>query len=537
MPQPQADAIVALPPDERYQRLLSMTPVQLIALRKAERGPNEGKLAEGMTPLQRETLLALAGTNRMLMAEVIGSRLLRDIYSDRQIEAVMTDFWLNHFNIYSGKNGQEPSMLPDFEKTVRQHALGHFEDLLIATAMSPAMLMYLDNATSVGPDSLAASRAKKSNAKKSDLGLNENYARELMELHTLGVTGGYTQKDVTEVAKVFTGWTLDRPNDGGNYNFTVNRHQPGPKTVLGKTISENGEKEGLEVLHMLASSPATAHFISTELAQRFVADTPPPALVDRMVKSYLSSNGDIKAVLRTMIHSPEFFNTATVHAKLKTPLEYVTSAVRVSGADVTNPAPLAQALNQLGMPLYGCQPPTGYKWDEETWLSSSALVNRMNFALSLSTNRVPGTTIDWTRDLQTTSSGQLKAVALNTSVEPPAMAPEQKELKLESRLLDGPASEQTRSAVISQGNDNTAQAAAQQFQSGTARPLTDAEKTAMKQDQIDMAMAGRAPAGKGQGGNQRALGALPLKPGPAPLDKQAAAMAGLLLGSPEFQRR
>jgi uncharacterized protein (DUF1800 family) len=539
MPKAAVDSIVSLTPNDRYGRLLSMPAADLIALRKGARGPLESKLTDGMTPLQKETLLALSGTNRMMNAETQGSRLLRDIYSQRQLEAVMTDFWLNHFNVFSGKNGQEPSLLPEYEKVVRANSLGKFEDLLIATAQSPAMLMYLDNATSVGPDSLAATRARRNQKNKQDLGLNENYARELMELHTLGVNGGYTQHDVTEVAKVFTGWTLDRPYDGGSYNFNVNRHQPGSKTVLGKTVSEGGENEGYQVLHMLATSPATAKFISTELAQRFVSDTPPPAMVDRMTKAFLSSNGDIKVVLRAMVHSPEFFSTTTANAKLKTPLEYVTSAVRASGAEVSNPLPLIQSLQQLGMPIYGCQPPTGYKWDEATWLSSSALINRMNFALSLSTNRIGGAAVDWTPTL-TSGPATIRPVALTTGAGTADPETIRKESLLEGRLFETPVSAQTRAAVISQGNDDTAQQAAAQFSRGTTRPLTDAEKQAQQQDRLDAMMMGKGKgptAVKGRAGPQRGLGAAPIKPGPAPADKQAAAMAGLLLGSPEFQRR
>ncbi len=540
MARPQVEAILALPPDERYARLLSMPPADLIALRKAARGPMEARVAEGMTPLQKETLLALSGTNRMINAEVQGSRILRDIYSERQVEAVMTDFWLNHFNVFSGANGQIPSLLPDYELTVRTHALGKFEDLLVATAQSPAMLLYLNNATSMGPNSPAAMRAKRNPKNKTEMGLNENYAREVMELHTLGVTGGYTQKDVTELAKVFTGWTLDRPYDGGDYNFNINRHEPGPKTILGKTIQPSGEEEGYQALHMLATSPATAHFISLEIAQRFVSDVPPQAMVDRMAKTFLSSGGDIKAVLRTMVHSPEFFTTATENAKLKTPLEYVTSAVRASGADVTNPLPLVQSLQQLGMPLYGCQPPTGYKWDEATWLSSSALVNRMNFALTLSTNRIGGATVDWTPALSSAPAA-IRPVSLTTSsatTDPEAL---RKEAQLEAVLFEAPVSAQTRTAVISQGTDATAQQAAQQFAGGSApRQLTDAEREAQQQDRLDAMMAGKVkglPPQKGQAGPQRGLGAAPVKVGPPPADKQAAAMAGLLLGSPEFQRR
>ena len=538
MPKAEVDSLESLPPDIRYGRLLSMPPADLIALRKGARGPLEAKLTDGMSPLQKETLLALSGTNRMINAETQGSRLLRDIYSQRQLEAVMTDFWLNHFNVFIGANGQIPSVLPDYEQTIRAHALGRFEDLLVATAQSPAMLMYLNNATSMGPNSIAAMRANRNPKNKQDLGLNENYAREVMELHTLGVNGGYTQKDVTELAKVFTGWTLDRPNDGGAYNFNMNRHEPGPKTVLGKTIQPSGEEEGYQALHMLATSPATAHFISTEIAQRFVSDNPPPAMVDRMAKAFLASNGDIKQVLRVMVHSPEFFTTATVNAKLKTPLEYVTSAVRASGAEVTNPQPLIQSLQQLGMPLYGCQPPTGYKWDEASWLSSSALINRMNFALSLSTNRIGGANVDWTPAL---ASGAPTIRPVSLTLHSGAADPEaiRKESLLESRLFETPVSAQTRTAVITQGNDATAQQAAQQFSASGQRQLTDAEKQAQQQDRLDLMMAGKVKGPLPQKGEAppRGIGAVAAKPGPAPADKQAAAMAGLLLGSPEFQRR
>ncbi len=501
LPQAQVDGLLATPPAQRYAEVMRLPIDQLIALRKGLKG-QEGKLADGFTPLQRETLASLSGTNRMISAELFGSRLLTDIYSTHELEAVMTDFWLNHFNIYIKKNGQMPSLLPQFQQTVQQHALGHFEDLLLATARSPAMLLYLDNAQSAGPDSIAAStNPKNPNAKKKrDVGLNENYARELMELHTLGVNGGYTQKDVTEVAKVFTGWTTDKPADGGEFTYNDRRHQPGDKTVLGKTIHDSGEIEGEQVLHLLATSPATAHFLSLELAERFVADTPPPALVERMASTFLKSSGDIRAVLRTMVHSPEFFAPQTARAKLKTPLEYIVSAVRVTGADVTNPQPLAHALEQLGMPLYGCQPPTGYKWDSETWLSSSALISRMNFALALSSNRVGGT-----------------VVTLPPAAEV-AADPAQKEEALEVAVLSGPASAQTRHAVLSQSTDASVQQAARDF---NASPPVERQRGMKSIVQV----------------RSNALAAPATKPGAPPTDKQGSAMLGLLLGSPEFQRR
>ncbi len=426
-----------------------------------------------MTPIQRETLAALQGSPRMIGAELLQSRMLRDVYSERQLEAVMTDFWLNHFNVYVRKNQNEPYMLPAYEReTIRPNALGKFEDLLVATAKSPAMLMYLDNWQSIGPDSVAAKNggrfaqlAKNPQVKQAlkDRGLNENYARELMELHTLGVQcevsadrpvsmldkacgQGYTQQDVTEVAKVLTGWTIDRPNCGGEFQFEERRHEPGNKTVMGTVIAgsnfteqrgmgmgvgfrraggggacgdginpgdQRGMNEGLHVLHMLATSPATAKFISTKLAVRFVSDTPPPALVDRMAKAFTASGGDIKTVLRTMFDSPEFWSPEVYRAKMKTPEEFVISAVRASGADVKNAMPLVQALDKLGMPLYGMQTPNGYSWMAETWVNTGDLVSRMNFALGLSSDRIPGVQTDWTRLLGQTSGG-MEPVALKT---------------------------------------------------------------------------------------------------------------------------
>src|SRR5882757_5000417 len=231
--------IINLPPDQRMQRLLSMQPKELIAFRRSLSRRELVDAAAGLSPEQREILAALPGSARMVGGELLQSRLVRDIYSDRQLEAVMTDFWLNHFNIYVKKNQNEPFLLPAFERDViRPRALGKFENLLVATAQSPAMLVYLDNWQSIGPGSMAAQRAAQRQERNSDakgklLGLNENYARELMELHTLGVGGGYTQADVTQVAKVFTGWTIDRPYRGAAYGFEPNRHEPGTKQVLG----------------------------------------------------------------------------------------------------------------------------------------------------------------------------------------------------------------------------------------------------------------------------------------------------------------
>ena len=538
----EAVKIINLPPDQRVKQVLAMEPAEFIDFRKSLSQAELGALVEGLNPNQREIIGSLQGSPRLIGTELLQTRLLRDIYSDRQLEAVMTDFWLNHFNVYVRKNQNEPYLLPAYERdVVRSRALGKFEDLLVATAQSPAMLMYLDNWQSIGPDSPAAKNgkrfadlAKNPQAKQAlkDRGLNENYARELMELHTLGVQcevsadrpvsdlpktcgNGYTQKDVTEVAQVLTGWTIDRPNRGGEYHFEERRHEPGSKTVLGAKISENGEREGLQVLHMLATSPATAQFISNKLAVRFVSDTPPQALVDRMAKAFVASDGDIKTVLRTMFQSPEFWAPEVYRAKVKTPLEFVASAVRASNADVVNGIPLVQSLEKLGMPLYGMQTPNGYSWTAEPWVSTSALVNRLNFALVLSGNRLPGTRTDWTRYLgsDVMHTALVKPVGF-TGTAPDDMAV-MKERKLEGLLLGQPVSDQTRQTVLKQFEDATAQ---QQAERNFPIKATDPEM-----------LAGALPGGSmAYQENQLKL---------PPLDQQAAVMAGLLLGSPEFQRR
>jgi uncharacterized protein (DUF1800 family) len=531
----EAVKIINLPPDERMRRILAMPPNELVAFRRSLSQRELADAAEGLSPIQRETLLALQGSPRMIGAELLATRMLRDVYSERQLEAVMADFWLNHFNVYIRKNQNEPYLLPAYERDViRPNALGKFEDLLVATAKSPAMLMYLDNFQSIGPDSQAARNAPRiarfvqnpqvKQALK-DRGLNENYARELMELHTLGVQcevsadrpvsmldkacgQGYTQQDVTQVAKVLTGWTIDQPYRSGGYQFEERRHEPGSKTVLGKTIGENGEREGMQVLHMLATSPATAKFISTKLAVRFVSDTPPPALVDRMAKAFLASDGDIKTVLRTMFDSPEFWSPGVYRAKVKTPEEFVVSAVRASGADVKNAIPLVQALDRLGMPLYGMQTPNGYSWMAEPWVNTGDLVSRMNFALGLSGDRVPGVETDWSRVLGASGAG-VETAALTSSTTNEAAAA--KEAKLEIALLGQLVSEKTRSTVL------------QQFQNQAMQQQAVKDFSIRPNDFEPMA--------------QVLNPARPRQLLRAPQDREAAMMAGLLLGSPEFQRR
>jgi uncharacterized protein (DUF1800 family) len=402
------DRLLKLPPDDRYKAIMKMPVEERLDLAKTYKSPRAMQLVDDMKPEQRETVEAMIQPQAVL-GELAEAKLLRAIYSGRQLDEVMTDFWFNHFNVFIGK-GPDRYMINAYEREViRPHALGKFKDILAATAKSPAMLFYLDNWQSVGPNSdLAlygpqrrmgrrgrfARPRPQQQAKNRPSGLNENYAREIMELHTLGVDGGYTQKDVTELAKVLTGWGIEQPQLGGSFRFNERAHEPGPKYVLGRKIGEHGEKEGEEMLDILAHHPSTAKFISRKLAMRFVSDTPPQSLVDRMADTFLKKDGDIREVLRTMFHSPEFWATGAYRAKMKTPFEFVASAARASGADIQNALPLVGTLNRMGMPLYAMQPPTGYSMKAEAWVNSSALLNRMNFALQLASGRLPGTSLD-----------------------------------------------------------------------------------------------------------------------------------------------
>jgi uncharacterized protein (DUF1800 family) len=369
------------------------------------------------TPEQMEA----ARRQREVLAELSEQKILRAVFSERQLEEVMTDFWFNHFNVFAGK-GATQVYLTEYERDViRPHAFGKFRDLLEATATSPAMLFYLDNWQSADPNAEArndtprmprggafgnpfgragrppimfppAPRPQQNpNAQRPKRGLNENYGRELMELHTLGVDGGYTQDDVVAVARCFTGWTIAEPRRGGGFRFEPKMHDPGEKIVLGHKIKAGGGREdGEKVLDILATHPSTARFISTKLARRFVSDTPPASLVDRAAARFRETDGDIREVLRTILTSPEFFAAEAYRAKIKTPFEFVVSAVRATGSNVVSALPLVQTVRQLGMPLYFCQPPTGYADRAEAWVNTGALLNRMNFAVAMVNGRLRG---------------------------------------------------------------------------------------------------------------------------------------------------
>jgi uncharacterized protein (DUF1800 family) len=491
----EVQQLASLPPDERFKKILAMQIDEQVFFASSLRGGRGQEFLEGLSPKQKETLLAMNNPAAVVTGELERAKLLRAIYSQRQFEEVMTDFWFNHFNVFVDK-GLDRLMVTSYERDViRPHALGKFEDLLVATAKSPAMLFYLDNWLSVGPNSAQAlgiplrpngpygrRYPPRPNAGKRPSGLNENYGRELLELHTLSVNGGYSQRDVTEVAKVFTGWTIEKPAEGGGFKFEPRMHEPGPKFVLGHRIKPKGEDEGLEVLHQLATSPQTAHFISLKLAERFVSDDPPTALVDRMAKTFLKQKGDIREVLNTLFHSPEFWDDTRQRAKVTTPLEFVASAVRATGAEIDEVQPLVGQLNRMGMPLYGAQPPTGYSMKAETWVSSSALLNRMNFALALTSGKIKGVKVD---------VAQLAGSGAPPSDSDAALS------ALEASLVVGGVSRQTHDSIVAQ--------------------IEAAGKNGAQQKADNKAGPG--------------------KPGDAARPADVSTIAGLLLGSPEFQRR
>jgi uncharacterized protein (DUF1800 family) len=329
--------------------------------------------------------MAMAGP-RIVILELQQARLLRAVYSRRQLFEVMADFWSNHFNIFAAK-GADRWLVTTYDRdTIRPYALGKFRDLLRATAQSPAMLYYLDNWLSAAPN--ANARLGPNNRKR---GLNENYAREIMELHTLGVGGGYTQKDVLEVARCFTGWTIQRPRGEGEFVFDRRIHDNGEKIVLGTRIAPGGGvDDGMKVIDILARHPATARFIATKLARRFISDEPPASIIDRAADTFRQTDGDVAMVLRTIINAPEFVAPEAYKAKVKKPLEFVASALRASGAETQITPQLLRYVGRMGEPLFLAQPPTGYPDEGASWVSADMLLTRMNFASDLVANRIPG---------------------------------------------------------------------------------------------------------------------------------------------------
>jgi uncharacterized protein (DUF1800 family) len=407
-----------LTPDQ-LRTLRQGTPIERVAFFESLPRETQDEAIAAMAPQMRQGMFPFAspdlrrrieltnGPAQVVARDLSEAKVLRAVYSNRQLNEVLADFWYNHFNVYLEK-GADRYLVTEYERdAIRPHVLGRFRDLLEATAKSPAMLFYLDNWQSVGPDAL-----RPRNTKQARRGLNENYGRELLELHTLGVDGGYTQKDVTEVARCFTGWTINQPQRGGKFIFNPRLHDNGAKIVLGVTIpAGGGESDGERLLDIVAHHPATARFISRKLAQRFVADDPPVSLVDRMAETFQKSDGDIREVLRTMLASREFWSEGAYRSKMKSPLEMVASAVRAVNGDVDFAFPLVNQVAQLGEPLYRKQEPTGYSNSSEEWVNTAGLLARMNFALQLADNKVPGVKVD---SADAAKPGELAGISLGS---------------------------------------------------------------------------------------------------------------------------
>ena len=346
---------------------------------------------------------------QMVVTELQRAALLRAVYSERQLYEVMVGFWENHFSIFANKDDDRYLLTSYDRDTIRPFALARFRDLLGATAHSPAMLFYLDNWRSSVARPYPARDGKPAGV---DGGLNENYARELMELHTLGVDGGYSQKDVQEVARCFSGWTIQKPNEEGLFLYRPGLHDNGEKIVLGHKIPAGGAMaDGERVLDILATQPATAHFIATKLARRFISDDPPSSVIDRAAAVFLKTDGSIRETLRSIVTSPEFFSPATYRAKVRSPFEYVAAAMRALNADTDGDRPVLDAIGRMGQPVFGRITPDGYADRADQWLSSGAMVARFNFANALATNRMKGTTIDVSKLLPGVDQANRDAVA------------------------------------------------------------------------------------------------------------------------------
>jgi uncharacterized protein (DUF1800 family) len=465
---------------------------------------------------------------RRIAGEMQSTRVARAVLSERQLQEVMTDFWLNHFNVYIQKGGPERYLLTSFENnSIRPNALGKFRTLLGAVAHDPAMLFYLDNwqsqADSKRPRLVAQNVARSralvqarglqpqqaqalQAAGRRRGGLNENYGRELLELHTLGVDGGYTQADVIDAARILTGWTMKQPAAGGGFNFVPAMHDAGEKTVLGHRFpAGHGEEEGEQLLDIVASHPATAHYIAFKLARRFVSDVPPATLVDRAAATFLRTHGDIRAVMTTIVTSPEFFSTAAYRSKVKTPFEVVVSALRALDAKPDPTPRTAQVVATLGQPLWGHQAPNGWPETGDQWMNTGAILNRINFGLALASNRVPGVSVAaWS------GAQSLQSLPLEQQVDGVVKA-----------LLGGEASPDTRSILLS-GENPFLRSAAALDTTPVAVTTPDPDDPTMAPEMVRRNP--RAPA------RDRAFGPLP----PA---KGLAQVVGLAIGSPEFQRR
>ena len=360
-------------------------------------------------------------TEKKLIEQVTSQKIVRAVYTKNQLQEVMTSFWFNHFNVSFDKKIGTQFMLGYERDVIRPNALGKFSDLLLATAKSPAMLIYLDNFNNMIAGSPGAKAGVVTVAGKKPTGVNENYAREVMELHTLGVDGGYTQSDVTEAARVLTGWTVipfgkvpeknqmlkklnsDSPAElelsgivhDHDFLFLLNRHDQEAKAIMGKHFpAQGGYEEGVELLDMLAHHPSTAQFISKKIATRFVQDNPPDALIQRMAKTFSDEDGNIRKVLLTMVSSPEFWHKEAIREKTKSPVELIASSIRALNATITDPRPLIALCASMGEKVYYYPAPTGFPDRATYWISTGSLLARMNFGLAIAAGKVNGVKYD-----------------------------------------------------------------------------------------------------------------------------------------------
>ena len=482
----------------------------------AQRERREARREAGdsaMRPARNNPALqGIAINRRRVMVELQSSRVAHAVASNRQLEEVMTDFWLNHFNVYAQKGPPEAYYLVEYEQdAIRPRALGKFRDLLDAVAKSPAMLFYLDTARSMADTSrprLTRMRraAMRPNARAQ--GLNENYGRELLELHTLGVDGGYTQQDVINVARALTGWTIRPPAAGGGFIFRPEMHDAGEKTVLGhKLKAGRGIEDGEDVLDIVARHPSTAKYVATKLARRFISDNPPQAVIDRAAQVFLKTDGDIRETLRAIITSNEFYSQQAFRAKVKSPFEVVVSAMRAMNAEPDSTPRTAQMIAYLGQPIYGHQAPNGYPETGDAWMNTGAILNRINFGIAAAANRIPGARVNAIPGLDTLiNAPRAKQVDAVVSV-----------------MLGGSASPDTRAVLMSGENPLLGKG-----ESGLPVTMGDPEEEAGMT--TDMAR----PGGQRRGAAQNPLGRPNAQP---PRLTGLAQVVGLAIGSPEFQRR
>ena len=499
-----------------------------------------------------------------LFRQFINQKILRATYTNNQLQEVLTDFWFNHFNVSITKNDCA-MFIPAYERDViRPNVFGKFENLVLATAKSPAMLYYLDNFSSAGTntsleeqpkrnnamlnqtvnDNMKAAALKKIQQNKKNQGLNENYAREVMELHTLGVDGGYTQQDVTQAAKVLTGWTvfpMDEEGAGGamkkmiekvgeskleergfvhqgDFLFAANRHDTGEKVVLGKRFAANGGyEEGVQLLTMLATNPSTAKFITKKLAIRFMSDNPPQSLLDKMSKTFLDKGGDIKLVLMTMVNSPEFWSKEALREKTKSPFELAISAVRTLDANISQPYQLYNWITKMGQKMYYYQAPTGFPDKGQYWINTGALLNRMNFGLALAAQKIPGVRIN--------------LAALNNNHEPES--PEAALVTYSKIIMPERDLSETIKRLTPMLSDpdlinKVDKAASKATVPSASSTMMNAEENRMMSDD-QMMVKPKDPKGK-QAINKA-------KQGSFGNNSMLAQVVGVIIGSPEFQRR